>query len=72
MPHSTTNTYTLKWEIVTFSNKIFRKLSKPERKFSADMTYGMLASNSCLLTDIMDQLHEEAQKVNFVNVSPDI
>lgn len=30
------------------------------------MTYGMLASNSCLLTDIVDQLHEEAKKVNSV------
>lgn len=66
MTHSTTNTYTLKREILTFSNKIFRKLSKPERKFSADMTYGMLASNSCLLTDIVDQLHEDAKKVNSV------
>lgn len=30
------------------------------------MTYGMLASNSCLLTDIVDQLHENAKKVNSV------
>ena len=30
------------------------------------MTYGMLASNSCLLTDIVDQLHEDTKKVNSV------
>lgn len=30
------------------------------------MTYGILASNSCLLTDIVDQLHEQVKKVNSV------
>ena len=59
-------TYTLKREILTFSNKISRHLSKPDIKFTADMTYGMLASGSCLLTDIVDQLHETSKKVNSV------
>ena len=58
MLNSTTKTYTLKREILSFSNKISRKLSKPDKKFTSDMTYGMLASGSCLLTDIVDQLHE--------------
>lgn len=66
MTYSTSNTYTLKREILTFSNKISRHLSKPERKFSADMTYGMLAAGSCLLMDIVDQLHENSKKVNSV------
>ena len=66
MTYSTSNTYTLKREILTFSNKISRHLSKPDRKFTADMTYGMLASGSCLLTDIVDQLHEDSKKVNSV------
>ena len=30
------------------------------------MTYGMLASGSCLLTDVADQLHEPSKKVNSV------
>ena len=30
------------------------------------MTYGMLASGSCLLTDVVDQLHESTGKVNSV------
>ena len=30
------------------------------------MTYGMLASQSCLLTDLVDQLHENSKKVNSV------
>jgi hypothetical protein len=66
MLNSTTNTYTLKREILSFSNKISRKLSKPDRKFTADMTYGMLASGSCLLTDVVDQLHEDSKKINCV------
>ena len=66
MTYSTSNTYTLKREILTFSNKISRHLSKPDRKFTADMTYGMLAAGSCLLTDIVDQLHEHSKKVNSV------
>lgn len=66
MTYSTSNTYTLKREILTFSNKISRYLPKPDRKFTADMTYGMLASGSCLLTDVVDQLHENSRKVNSV------
>lgn len=66
MLNSTSNTYILKREILTFSNKISKNLSKPDRKFTADMTYGILASGSCLLTDIVDQLHEPAKKVNSV------
>lgn len=30
------------------------------------MTYGMLASQSCLLTDIVEQLHEDSKKINSV------
>jgi hypothetical protein len=56
----------LKREILNFSNKISKELPKPDRKFIADISYGMLASNSCLLTDIADQLHEDSKKVNIV------
>ena len=66
MLNSTSNTYTLKREILTFSKKISKHLSKPDRKFTADIIYGMLASGSCLLTDIVDQLHEKSKKVNSV------
>lgn len=66
MINSTTNTYQMKREILNFSKKISKHLSKPDKKFTADMTYGMLASGSCLLTDIVDQLHEDSKKVNSV------
>lgn len=41
--------------------------SKPEKKFTADITYGMLASGSCLLTDVADRLHEPSKKINIVD-----
>ena len=67
MVNFTSNTYTLKREILNFSNKISKRLSKPERKFTADMTYGILAAGSCLLTDVVDQLHEDSKKINVVD-----
>lgn len=66
MANFTSNTYQLKREILTFSNKISRRSAKPDRKFAADITYGMLAAKSCLLTDVVDQLHESTKKVNSV------
>lgn len=67
MTNFTSYTYTLKRKILTFTNKISKSLSKPERKFTADITYGMLASGSCLLTDVCDQLHEPSKKINIVD-----
>jgi hypothetical protein len=66
MANFTSDTYQMKREILTFSNKISKNLFKPEKKFIADMTYGILASGSCLFTDIVDRLHEKSKKVNSV------
>jgi len=66
MTNFTTNIYTLKRKILNFTKKISEELSKPEKKFTADITYGMLASRSCLLTDVCDQLHESSNKKNIV------
>lgn len=63
----TSDTYQMKRGILSFSNKISRKLPRPERKFIADMSYGILVSRSCLLTDIVDQLHEPSRKINIVD-----
>jgi len=63
----TSNTYQMKREILSFSNKISRNLPKPERKFIADMNYGILSSGSCILTDIVDQLQEPSRKINIVD-----
>lgn len=67
MPNFTSNTYILKRKILSFSNKFSKRLPKPDRKFVADITYGMLASGSCLLTDVVDQLHEPSKKINVVD-----
>ena len=67
MLNSTSITYQMKREILSFSNKISRKLSKPDRRFIADMNYGILASGSCLLADIVDHLHEPSRKINIVD-----
>ena len=66
MANSTSITYRLKRKILSFTNKISLSLSKPDRKFTADMVYGILSSKSCLLTDISDQLHESSRKANTV------
>ena len=67
MANFTSNTYQLKRKILTFVSKISKRLPKPEKKFAADITYGMLASGSCLLTDVADRLHEPARKINVVD-----
>ena len=67
MPNFTSNTYQMKWKVLTFTNKISRYLSKPQKKFAADITYGILASGSCLLTDVAHQLHEPSKKFNTVD-----
>lgn len=67
MVNFTSNTYQMKREILNFTNKISEHVSKPEKKFTADITYGMLASGSCLLTEVADQLHEPSKKINIVD-----
>lgn len=69
MINSTSTTYSLKRKILTFTNKISCRLPKPDRKFISDMVYGILASQSCLLTDISDQLHEPARNKTTFHTS---
>jgi hypothetical protein len=56
----------MKRDILTFAGKVSRNLPKPDRKFAADITYGILASGSCLLTDVAGALHEKSKKKNTV------
>jgi hypothetical protein len=48
----------LKRRILRFTDKISGGFTKPERKFIADMVFGIIASNSCKLTDIGRVLKE--------------
>ena len=56
----------MKRDILSFTKIISNRSHRPDKKFSADMIYGILASGSCHLTDIVDQLHEKTKKVNAV------
>ena len=67
MRHSTTETYQMKREIIHFSKKISDRLSAPDAKFIADMTYGIVASQSCLLTQIAQRLQEDTKKIYTVD-----
>ena len=49
MVNFTSNTYQMKQEILSFSNKISKHLSKPDKKFSADMTYGTASKKDIYL-----------------------
>ena len=62
MNYSTTDTYKMKREIISFSKKFSSRLSSPEMKFIADMTYGIVSSKSCLLTQISQRLQENTKK----------
>ena len=57
MNYSTTDTYKMKREIMNYAKKFSGRLSAAEAKFNADMLYGMVASQSCLLTQISQRLH---------------
>lgn len=67
MNNFTTETYSVKREILTYANKISSGSGKPDRKFIADMVYGMCASGSVLLSGIADTLKESAAKINTVD-----
>ena len=70
MDYSITDTYKMKREILNFSKKFSSHLSFPEAKFTADMTYGIVASKSCLLTQISQRLQENTKKRCTCSVAP--
>lgn len=67
MTHSITDTYKMKREILNFARIFSSGLSAPDAKFFADMTYGILASQSCLLTKIAHALQEKTKKAYTVD-----
>ena len=67
MTYSITDTYKMKREIINFSKKISGNSSAPDRKFLSEMLYGMLASQSCLLTKISHALQEQEKKIYTVD-----
>ena len=64
--YSTTNS-NLKRAICNNSKKICKGLNRPEMKFVCDMTYGMLASGSSMLSEIARNLNEKIPLIKTVN-----
>ena len=62
MSYSTTDTYKMEREIMNYTKKFSGRLSVAEAKFNADMLYGMVASQSCLPTQISQRLQEDIKK----------
>ena len=66
MNNFTTNTYEMKRDILNFSKKISEGLCKPDKKFIADMLYGIEKSGSILFSDIARALNEENKLKNTI------
>ena len=66
MNNFTTNTYEMKRDILNFSKKISEGLCKPDKKFIADMLYGIEKSGSILFSDIARALNEDNKLKNTI------
>ena len=66
MRHSTTDTYQLKREVLSFSARLSTGAPRDWQKCTADMLYGALASESCILSRFADVLKEDICKKNTV------
>lgn len=66
MTYFTSNTYQLKREILNFSKKVSKGLTKPEEKFIQDIEYGIAASGSCLISNIARSLNEDIKLKNTI------
>lgn len=67
MRYSTTKVYKMKRAIFNFSRKISTGQDRPTQKFTADMCYGILASGSCVLSQIAHELQEDTKKINTID-----
>ena len=59
MINYTTLNSNLKRGILNFSEKISKKFSRPDMKFICNMIFGILASKSCLLSEIGRKINEK-------------
>ena len=66
MRHSTTDTYQLKRDVLTFCARMSADAPRDWQKFTADMVYGALATGSCILSRFADALKENIHKKNTV------
>ena len=56
----------MKRSILNFTDKISAGMSRPFRKFTADICYGAMSSQSCVISDIAQELQEQTKKIHIV------
>ncbi len=66
MTNYTTNLYTCKRAILSYTRNLSEGTKRPNQKFIADMCYGAMASKSCVLSQIAHALQEDTQKINTI------
>lgn len=66
MNNYTMNCYEMKREILNFSKKMSKGLSKKEVKFISDMQYGLSKGKSCLISEISRSLNEDIKLKNTI------
>ncbi len=66
MNNYTTECNEIKRETMNFSRKLTNGVGKVECKFINDMIYGVLKSNSSILSNISDALDESINKINTI------
>lgn len=66
MNNYTLNTYELKRDILNFSNKMSKNLTKPTKKFVMDALFGIAKSKSCLISNMARSLKEESKLKNVI------
>ncbi|MDF2700813.1 MAG: hypothetical protein K0Q49_2376 [Haloplasmataceae bacterium] len=66
MNNYTTDLYEIKRENINFSKKLTNGLGQVESKFITEMIYGITKSQSIILSNISDALHETIKKINTV------
>ena len=66
MVNYTTIIGSLKRSILNFTDKISAGMSRPFRKFTADICYGAMSSQSCVISEIAQELQEQAKKIHII------
>lgn len=66
MNNFTMNSYEMKRDLMKFSEKITKNVSKPEKKFISDMIFGISKSGTVLISEIARSLKEEIKLNNTI------
>jgi len=66
MVNYTTDLYEMKREIINYSKNLIKGLGQVESKFVTEMIYGMMRSQSSIISNISDALEEDIKKINTV------